>query len=385
MANVDFALTHEGFVRPDQRRKKPIAVFVALWIAFLGGLVGADIWYEAHDNAATELHPLATFSIGPTPLPWVEGVNPADQPLVTAPIVDLEEQTEDGKLPRIGVNGQMPLTAYAYPFDKSDNRPKIGVVLLSVGLESQELSQALLTLPGSVAFGFSLFTPSLAQTLAKARSEGHEAWLTLPAERVDSAVWDAGPGALRKDLSLEENLHRLKVMMGKASGYVGFVIDPNTTVFNNPQLAEGFIDETRHRGLGVLTMDSGLIEHGNSIGGLTAQAVRTLDPFKSSEGMLENLQEVELQAKNLGSALIFVPVYPTTLRRLQEWLPQLAAKGLALAPPSSFIPVTTAAVETNPDHTAKTNHKEEEASPPAENKNHHEKEKHSPAVPNAHE
>lgn len=377
MPDVDFALTHEGFARHDHRRKKPIAVFVALWIAFLGGLVGADIWYETHNNTSAEQQPLAAFSIGPTPLPWVAGVNPADQPLA-APIVDLEEQTQDGKLPRINANGQMPLTAYAYPFDKADKRPKVGVVLLSVGLESQELSQALLTLPGSVAFGFSLFTPSLAQTLAKARSDGHEAWLTLPAERVDSAVWDAGPGALRKDLSLEENLHRLKVMMSKASGYVGFVIDPNTTVFSNPQLAEGFIDETRHRGLGVLTMDSELIEHGNSIGGLIAQAVRTLDPFKSSAGMNESLQEVELQAKNFGSALIFVPVYPTTLLSLQEWLPQLATKGLALAPPSSFIPLT-AAVETN------TNHKEGEAPPSSQKEDHHEQEKHSPAASNAHE
>lgn len=311
------------------------AALVALWLAFLGGLLGADLWYGHH--AADLEMPVASVPVGPTPLPLVAGQDPVDRALVAAPLAGLEESAPEGKLPVVATDGRMPFQAYAYPFDPADTRPRLGVVLLGIGQETEELAASIRRLPGSVGLAFSLFTPNVAEALANARAAGHETLLTLPADSADPRVYDPGPGALRTTLSVEENIQRLRLMMSKGTGYIGFVIDPETAVFRNPALTEAFFDETRHRGLAVVTLDAGLATQGTSQGSPVAGASHLLDLLQSPAALESVFASLEQQAKATGGALILAPAYPAVVDHLTRWLPELAARGIALAPASAFV------------------------------------------------
>ncbi len=325
------------------------SALVALWLAFLAGLVGADVWYSRHLGAGDMLS--LSVPVGPTPLPLVVGRDPAELPLAAAPLPGLEESTPEGKLPTVSTAGQMPFQAYAYPFDPTDTRPRIGVVLLDVGQQTGELTASIRRLPGSVGLAFSLFTPNLADALAKARAAGHETLLTLPADSMDPRVYDPGPGALRTALSVGENLQRLRLIMGKGTGYVGFVVDPETAVFRNAALAEAFLDETRHRGLATVTLDNGLATQGATQGSPVATASRLLDPLQSPAELDDIFAALEQQAKATGGALLLVPVYPAVIERLTRWLPELATRGIALAPASAFVTLPAVAPPAAPSTT----------------------------------
>ncbi len=143
--------------------------------------------------------------------------------LKPAPDPNLVEDSPNGPLPIIGKDGRQPWQVYARPFDTKETRPRIALIVTGIGLD-QTLSQAALDrLPGPVTFGFDPYADNVTDNIANARSLGHEALLGLPFEPLDYPRQDPGPLTLLTSLDASQNTDRLMKLMGKASGYIGFV------------------------------------------------------------------------------------------------------------------------------------------------------------------
>ena len=307
---------------------------VAVCLAFMGGVVGADMW--SNQRSLSSSSPQAEVMVRPMALPLVAGVNPLDRPLPSAPLPGLESNEAEGKLPVISAQGVAPFQAYAYPFDTQDARPRISVILTGVGQQANLLSTAINKLPGSVALAYNPTLPGLGQMIAAARQQGHETLLTIPADAADTASFDPGPGALRGSLSVNDNIQRLRLLMGKASGYVGLIIDPQTSLLSSPLMARALISESQQRGLELLSDNEDFsalaLEAGAPAATITLSLDKTLDPADLDTV----LAEAEQRARESGQVILTSAPYPFIIDRLASWLPTLSGKGLAIAPPSAL-------------------------------------------------
>lgn len=309
----------------------PVTGLAALLCA---GAAGFVVWQQMH---ATPASPEAVLAVGPMPAPLVPGMNPKDMPLPAAPLAGLEAMETDGKLPRLGPGGLAPYKAYGYPFDSSDARPRITIILTGAGPQPALLESAIKRLPGSVTLSFSTATPDLGLIMARTRQAGHEMMLQVPADGLDPSSYDPGPGALRNNLSINDNIQRLRLLMARTTGYVGLLLDPQTAILARHDLGAALLQEGRSRGLALV---SGSQEFGSlgendgaPVGTITTALDATLDPATLDA----TLAELEQRARESGHVIATSALYPYIIDRLADWLPTLSAKGLAIAPVSAVV------------------------------------------------
>ncbi|MEC8372468.1 MAG: divergent polysaccharide deacetylase family protein, partial [Pseudomonadota bacterium] len=81
----------------------------------------------------------------------------------------LVEQSNQGPLPKIDEAGRQAWRVYAGPFDKSDTRPRIAVVVTYLGLSPQLTQRAITELPGQITLGFAPYARSLGDWIQQAR------------------------------------------------------------------------------------------------------------------------------------------------------------------------------------------------------------------------
>jgi polysaccharide deacetylase 2 family uncharacterized protein YibQ len=292
---------------------------------------------------------LAFFGVGSpppaqTPSERIEVALPPAAPakvtlLVPAPDPGLVEDTPNGPLPIIGKDGRQAWQVYARPFDAKDTRPRIALIVTGIGLD-RSLSQAALDrLPGTVTFGFDPYAGDLGNTLANARSLGHEALLGMPLEPIDYPRQDPGPLTLLTSLDEPANTARLAKLMGEASGYVGMVALMGSRFEAETTSVMPVLVNLKQRGL-MLVDDKAPTQ--SSIAPLAAQMKlpwaagdRVIDAESDPAAIDQALADLETSAKRNGAALGVAALSPALLDRLGPWLAALDGKGFAIAPASA--------------------------------------------------
>ncbi len=284
--------------------------------------------------------PLRTQPRGPTK---GEALPPAPDPA-------LVESTALGPLPTIGPDGRKPWQAYARPFDRTDKRPRIAILLTGLGLSGAATEAAINDLPGAVTLGFNPYASKLDEWLGYARAAGHEVFLSLAMEPVDYPRVDPGPHTLLISLDRQQNLERLQWVLSRVTGYVGVVSSAGSRFTTSRADLLPILDEVKSRGL--MFVDSHSTE--NSVAGPLAKSIGlpravsdlALDRQQVSRDAIDQrLQQLEERARRTGVAVGLGEVYPVTIERLAQWVPTLERKGIALAPVS-------ATADMQPDRTA---------------------------------
>ena len=316
-------------------------IFVALWTVCLGA---ASLFSFHSSKQEVSLVPVMVEVAPVAPL-LVAGQIPRDRPLPAAPDNRITEETPEGRLP-IAAGGLMPRLVYAYPFNRNDNRPRIAIILTEAGPQAAALTNALRKLPGSVVVALSASTPQLDDALASVREAGHETLLTIPMEGTDPAQYDPGPNALRRNLSAQENLHRLRKLMGSGSGYVGLALEPAAGLIDNQLIGVDLLEESERRGLLWLAPSPsmyGFADLGRKIKvPVFSEEVVRLDEVLTPAALEAALMRLENLARLKGRAVAVSSPYPLVVNRLHEWLPALNDKGIALAPLSALAPTPSA-------------------------------------------
>jgi uncharacterized protein len=296
----------------------------------------------------------------PPPVTSVELALPAGQPAGTAAAAAIPpdraaefekaaeggdpaliEPSASGPLPMVADDGRKAWQAYAKPFDRTDRRPRIAIVIVGLGLAVPDTRAAIERLPASMTLAFNPYAADLPDWLQRARGAQHEVVLTVPMEPVDYPREDPGPQTLLTALTPRQNLDRLEWTMGRAAGYVGL-----TNLMGSRFLAAA----TELRPILEVIKGRGLLFLETRAANQTAVAVlaqelalpeavsdRDLDGTLSPAGIDQALAELEPIARRKGSAIGTGSPYPLTIDRLAAWAGGLESKGLVLAPLSAVI------------------------------------------------
>jgi len=274
------------------------------------------------------------------PLAQPPAASPAPALLLPAPDPGLFEDSPDGPLPKVGRDGRQAWQAYARPFDRSDKRPRIALVVTGLGLDRTLSQQAVDRLPGGVTLGFDPYGQGIKDAMSQARSLGHEALMDLPLEPLDYPRQDPGPLTLLVSLGDNQNFARLNRLMGEASGYVGLV-----AIFGGRFTAEKtallpVLDILKRRGLMLVDDKPPETSTAAALASLTAlpwaAADRVVDADIEPVAIDQMLHDLETIGQRNGAALAVAALSPALIDRAASWVPTLDAKGLVLAPASAI-------------------------------------------------
>lgn len=260
--------------------------------------------------------------------------------LAEAPDRALIEESRLGPLPIIGPRGREPWQVYARPFDRTETRPRVALVITDLGFNAKATERAI-ALPGAVTLAFNPYAPNLAGWVEKARAAGHEILLEVPMEPVSYPRDDPGPHTLRTDLDETANTQRLQWALSRITGYVGVINHMGSQFTRSPKDLRPVMRELKRRGLLFLDSRSGA----NSLAADIASEVgvprsinnRFLDEIASRDAIDRRLAQIETMALKDGTAVGVGHTFPVTLDRVAEWIAALDDKGLALAPVSATV------------------------------------------------
>ncbi|MGF1631132.1 MAG: divergent polysaccharide deacetylase family protein [Kiloniellaceae bacterium] len=335
---------------------------------FLGGVAGVFLDRQGLLGQPSEV-PEITAALPQVPEP--PKANPAPRVLATAPQVDrealevqyheaLREQQATAPLQNAtpnGTSGQqvalppgpLPLPGPAGPplwqrnavaTAVAEGRPMIAVVLDDVGVNRRGARNAI-ALPAPLTLAFMTYANDLAAMTAQAQAAGHELMLHVPMQPVSDAM-DPGPNVLREDLPRAELLQRLAWGLDRFEGYVGINNHMGSRFTASPEGMALVMDALRTRGL--LFLDS--LTAGNSVAG--DLAARSGVPYAVRDVFLDNepddpaaihqqLSILEQTARARGYAIGIGHPHDGTVAALEQWIPEMQARGFALVPISAIV------------------------------------------------
>ncbi len=257
----------------------------------------------------------------------------AGEALIPSPIAGLTAPGPGGgQLPIIGGDGKTPADAYARPF-VSNGRPKIGLVIGGLGLNSKGTREAIEQLPPEVTLSFVPYSDGLQGWIDLARQHGHEVLLEAPMEPNDFPDNDPGPYTLMANGKAAETTQRLDWLLGRATGYFGVTNYLGSKFVTSDVGMNALAADLRTRGLAFVD-DGSAARRG---GGLPrASADRVVDDQLAGDAIDKQLLALEASALQNGQSLGAGFAYPVTLAQVKTWAGGLAGRGYQLAPASAL-------------------------------------------------
>jgi len=242
-------------------------------------------------------------------------------------------------MPRIAIDGRMPMQVYAAGFDRSARRPQVGLLIAGIGLNQTDSEAAIRSLPGGVTLAVSPYAANPAKLLALARMAEHEYLLSIPMEPQGYPLNDPGPQALMANLAPDQNHTRLEWALSRIAGYAG------ATGALGSMRGERFASLADQMKLVVTELaERGLLYVDPRPGSAPSPAVwsRTvnivIDEPATAPDIDDKLARLTKLAREQGSALgLATVVRPVTTDRIAVWANGLVADGLALAPVSALV------------------------------------------------
>jgi polysaccharide deacetylase 2 family uncharacterized protein YibQ len=214
--------------------------------------VAASVPPRAGEDAVTTAPPPA--EIQSLPLPRRPPKPSGFRRLPAAELAAMTETTADGlRLPRVSPSGWMPWIAHARRFDPAGPPPRLGLLVINVGVNEAAMRRAIEDLPPEVSLAFLPGTPDLPRWLAQARAFGHESYLMLPMD--DPAVAERGVRPIEAAADGPENLRRLRATLARGEGYVGLVISPPGGAAQSETAMRPLVMEIAERGLAVIEVN----------------------------------------------------------------------------------------------------------------------------------
>ena len=267
--------------------------------------------------------------------------NMRENMLSAVPDPELAQVTEFGPLPKVGADGRRPYQVYAKPFEYTDKRPRIGIVVTGLGLSDAATVSAIQGLPGSVTLAFAPYSSRITEWINLARTAGHEVLVNIPMEPLDYPTFNPGPHALLTTISVNGNLDRLLWNLGRSSGYVGVVDFYGSRFTGSRKHMRPILAELKKRGL--LYLDSGsspqpvaaLLSHQLRLP--IAESTLTLDERASRREVDKKFNELEKRAALVGNAIGIASPFPVSLERIAVWVRLLRARGYAIAPITALV------------------------------------------------
>ena len=263
------------------------------------------------------------------------------EPFIVPPDPALLEASRPGTVPRRGADGRSSIATYARPFDRTDPRPRVAIIVNNVGLFAQHSEDAIRRLPAGVTLAFSPYAPRNEALAERARARGMEMLIALPLEPQGFGQQaDPGDRALLTTLPLAENLDRLEWALSRLQGMVGAVGGLGSMrgerFAANAELLATLQESLTWRGLLYVDPRPGAPQPARAFG---RSVDVLLDEPSAMQGEVERqLAALEALARQNRSALGLAndPV-PSVIAAIAAWAQGLEERGIAIAPISVLI------------------------------------------------
>jgi polysaccharide deacetylase 2 family uncharacterized protein YibQ len=256
------------------------------------------------------------------------------------PHPDLIEKGRYGLMPVISADGAESWQIYARPYDDTDPRPQVALVIGDLGLNRAQTHQAL-QLPGSVTLAFSPYADGLQEWVRQARAAGHEVLLEMPMEPPNYPADDPGPRALLTSLGPTQNLDRLDWLLSRFQGYVGVIENMGGRFSTSPLHIEPVLTVLKRRGLMYISrrrnLDSLSREIAADIDLLSVGIDIEVDIDPSTREIDQRLSAAENRARRTGAAIAGARPYPATFEAVRAWMEELESRDAVLAPVTAVI------------------------------------------------
>lgn len=260
--------------------------------------------------------------------------------------VELSEQTQNGPIPRIGVDGRTPFKTYARASigqEVAAGKPLIAIIVTGMGLNQSATMEAISILPDNITLAFAPYSRTLANTTAAARAGGHEILLEIPMEPFDYPNSDPGPHTLLTGYPARANLDRLFWLMARAGGYVGVINNMGAKFTSSATDLGPFMEELGSRGIGYLDDGSSNRSVSRQLAVANqvpfARASLALDVNPSRSAILSQLQNLVALAQEQGQAIGVISALPISINTLSSWASQVEEMGILMVPASALMKV----------------------------------------------
>ncbi len=268
-------------------------------------------------------------------MPGRVGQNPR---LAHLPDPAIIEQTENGRLPVRGANGERPFDVYARPWSGARGA-RIAIIVGGLGLSQTGTQYAITALPEEITLAFAANGNSLQRWMQEARRDGHEILLQVPFEPFDYPANDPGPGTLTVAAGAAANLEELHAAMGQITNYTGITNFMGGRFLADPDALEPIMRDLAGRGLMF-------VDDGTSARSLADRFARTLGiPFAASDMVLDATQErgyilsklddLERIARRNGQAVGVASAFDVSVDAIATWTNEAKARGIEIVSASA--------------------------------------------------
>lgn len=333
--------------------RRTVAMVVGVLLLFVGSVIGG-YWgarkLALHDSEQATRQTLQDMKRSAPPRPaadpkYARIEDLPDFPKYTDSVPGKPRATIEEK-PRPAARPQQVAAAVAeqawrrnaLPFRDLNSRPLVAIVIDDVGIDRPRSRRAW-ELPGPMTMSFLPYAKDLAEQARAARARGHELMLHLPME--PNGRNDPGPGALLVSMSDVEIRRRTDSALDSFTGFAGVNNHMGSRFTANRPGMDVVMRQLKPRGL--MFLDSRTTAQ--SVGDQTAAETGVpsivrhvfLDDDESLDSVRRKLAEVETVARRQGFVVAIGHPHEATLQALQEWLPTVPSKGLALAPATAVL------------------------------------------------
>jgi polysaccharide deacetylase 2 family uncharacterized protein YibQ len=258
---------------------------------------------------------------------------PQDVKNAALPDDNLIENTADGKLPIVSVDGTRPVDRYARPWSGARGT-RIAIIIGGLGLSQTGTQRALKMLPEEITLAFAANGNSLGRWMPEARRGGHEILLQVPMEPFDYPDNDPGPLTLTHTNSADQNIELLHQSMGKMTNYTGIMNYLGGRLLSDSTALEPIMRDVGQRGL--LFLDDG--SSAQSLSATYAKAFTmpqafadiVLDNEVNKTAILKKLDELERIALRKGSAIGVASGFDESVDAVAEWAKQAGDRGIEI-------------------------------------------------------
>ncbi len=269
------------------------------------------------------------------------GIPVMESGLAQVPIEQVSETAEDGVLPKIDTKTKLtPFQAYRRPFEyPRTDQPIISIAIEDMGLSDAATESAVRTMPAEVSLILSPYAANPDFWVNVARERGHEIWMHLPLETKDYPTNDPGPHTMIIDAPERDNLRKLRWLMSRTQGYVGFVTSADHVFIKSLHDMRPILGDIYNRGLGFIDADAIPSAIPATMAAGQKSPYGTVQLYLGENDTLaeinEQLNRVEKIAIDRGKATIIIHPYPASYQAILKWLATFDKKGLIMAPLSA--------------------------------------------------
>ncbi|MCK5284256.1 MAG: divergent polysaccharide deacetylase family protein [Alphaproteobacteria bacterium] len=216
---------------------------------------------------------------------------------------------------------------------------KIAIIIDDIGMDRVR-SYKFIELDSPLTLSFLPYAPKLKEITSKAKAQGHELFIHVPMEPLNSEL-DPGPLALLDDMDEMQLTKNLEEMFNSFDGYVGINNHMGSKVTQNEAILHHVMSMLSDKGL--IFVDSKTI-HNSLAGAIAAKhglyyAERDvfLDHVDTPDAVRKAFSETERIALKNGVAVAIGHPKDVTFQALKEWLPDVQKRGFTIVPVSAVV------------------------------------------------